>query len=380
MSFFVTSANPGKGGDLGGLAGADAWCGHARRGGRRHRQEPGTPTSRPRPRTPATASAAGPGTTPRARRSPTTSPRCTATRNGLTKATALDEKGDVINGRGDTPNRHDILTGSHAGRHRLAAESCGDWTMGGAEGAAMVGHSDRTGLDDSAPAKSWNSSQRPAAAAASRPSPAPAATACSTASPPTDGWPDAPAAEDRFAASTRHAGSSFCRLPGVGSRKNQTDRAGGRPCTRSRSSRCSSPSLASGCAGAPRWRRATRRWPAPRRARSRRASPPGATASAPRRSPPASAREVFDAAFQGVGVNADVVRLDGKQAEFTKPIWEYLDSAASPTRVETGRAERAQPQRHPRRDRGAATASTARRCWRSGAWSRTTARTAARSR
>src|SRR5690349_7228165 len=50
----------------------------------------------------------------------------------------------------------------------------------------------------------------------------------------------------------------------------------------------------------------------------------------------------FDAAFRGVGVNADVVRLDGKQAEFTKPIWEYLDSAASPTRVETGRAERAQ--------------------------------------
>jgi membrane-bound lytic murein transglycosylase B len=51
--------------------------------------------------------------------------------------------------------------------------------------------------------------------------------------------------------------------------------------------------------------------------------------------------EVFDAAFQGVGVNADVVRLDGRQAEFTKPIWEYLDSAASPTRIETGRAERA---------------------------------------
>jgi membrane-bound lytic murein transglycosylase B len=52
--------------------------------------------------------------------------------------------------------------------------------------------------------------------------------------------------------------------------------------------------------------------------------------------------EVFDAAFRGVGVNADVVRLDSRQAEFTKPIWEYLDSAASPTRVETGRAKRAQ--------------------------------------
>ena len=48
---------------------------------------------------------------------------------------------------------------------------------------------------------------------------------------------------------------------------------------------------------------------------------------------------VFDAAFQGVGVNATVLRLDGRQAEFTKPIWEYLDSAASPTRVETGRAK-----------------------------------------
>lgn len=51
--------------------------------------------------------------------------------------------------------------------------------------------------------------------------------------------------------------------------------------------------------------------------------------------------QVFDAAFARVGVNAEVVRLDSRQAEFTKPIWEYLDSAASPTRVETGRAQRA---------------------------------------
>jgi membrane-bound lytic murein transglycosylase B len=52
--------------------------------------------------------------------------------------------------------------------------------------------------------------------------------------------------------------------------------------------------------------------------------------------------EVFDAAFRGVGVNADVVRLDSGQAEFTKPIWEYLDGAASPSRVEAGRAKRSQ--------------------------------------
>jgi membrane-bound lytic murein transglycosylase B len=52
--------------------------------------------------------------------------------------------------------------------------------------------------------------------------------------------------------------------------------------------------------------------------------------------------ETFDAAFAGVGVNAEVVELDGRQAEFTKPIWEYLDGAASPDRVSTGRAKRAQ--------------------------------------
>ena len=51
---------------------------------------------------------------------------------------------------------------------------------------------------------------------------------------------------------------------------------------------------------------------------------------------------VFDAAFAGVGVNPEVVRLDGRQAEFTKPIWEYLDGAASSARVEAGRARRAQ--------------------------------------
>jgi membrane-bound lytic murein transglycosylase B len=51
---------------------------------------------------------------------------------------------------------------------------------------------------------------------------------------------------------------------------------------------------------------------------------------------------VFDAAFANVGVNPTVVRLDGRQAEFTKPIWEYLDSAASPTRIETGRAKAAE--------------------------------------
>ncbi len=49
--------------------------------------------------------------------------------------------------------------------------------------------------------------------------------------------------------------------------------------------------------------------------------------------------EVFDAAFRGVGENREVVRLDGAQAEFTKPIWEYLDGAASTARIQTGQAK-----------------------------------------
>jgi len=78
--------------------------------------------------------------------------------NAITKETALDEKGSIVNGRGDTPNKHDILTGTMPDGTRAADQTCGDWTMSSAEGAAMVGHHDRMGLDDSAAAKSWNSS------------------------------------------------------------------------------------------------------------------------------------------------------------------------------------------------------------------------------
>jgi hypothetical protein len=72
----------------------------------------------------------------------------------------LNEKGEPINGRGDTPNRHDILTGSSPeGRALPAGEdrTCGNWTKNG-QGAAMVGHHDRMGLNEEPPAKSWNSS------------------------------------------------------------------------------------------------------------------------------------------------------------------------------------------------------------------------------
>jgi hypothetical protein len=156
MSFFVTSANPGKGGDLGGLAGADAWCASlaeaAGVGGKVWRAYLSTAAENAGERI-----GSGPWHNAKGETIAEDLAALHGDAGGLTKATALTEKGEVVNGRGDTPNMHDILTGSKADG-TASGESCGDWTMGGAEGAATVGHSDRTGLDDSAPARSWNSS------------------------------------------------------------------------------------------------------------------------------------------------------------------------------------------------------------------------------
>ena len=77
-----------------------------------------------------------------------------------TKQTALSEKGEVINGRGDTPNRHDALTGSQPDGTAFGPETdrtCKNWTSS-TQGAAMLGHSDRIGLRDDDASKSWNSS------------------------------------------------------------------------------------------------------------------------------------------------------------------------------------------------------------------------------
>ena len=76
--------------------------------------------------------------------------------NAIDKETALDESGAVVNGRGDEPNRHDILTGSLPDG-TAAEQTCEDWTAGG-DGSAMVGHHDRMGLDETPPSLSWNSS------------------------------------------------------------------------------------------------------------------------------------------------------------------------------------------------------------------------------
>jgi hypothetical protein len=80
--------------------------------------------------------------------------------NNITKQTALSEKGDVLNGRGDTPNRHDVLTGSQPDGTAFAAgedRTCKNWTSS-TQGSAMLGHLDRMGLRDDDASKSWNSS------------------------------------------------------------------------------------------------------------------------------------------------------------------------------------------------------------------------------
>ncbi|MBZ9917302.1 MULTISPECIES: hypothetical protein [unclassified Mesorhizobium] len=157
MSFFVTSVGSGKGADLGGLKGADAHCASLAEAagvtGKTWAAYLSTSTEDARDRI-----GKGPWVNAKGVKIADDVASLHGDANGITKQTALTEKGEMVNGRGDTPNRHDMLTGSKPDGTRIADQTCGDWTMSGTEGAAMMGHHDRTGLDDSAAAKSWNSS------------------------------------------------------------------------------------------------------------------------------------------------------------------------------------------------------------------------------
>ena len=156
MSFFITSVGAGDGANLGGLAGADAHCmklAEAAGAGAKEWK--------------AYLSAEGVNAKDRIGAGPwqnfkgdviaTDVANLHSDTNNLTKATGLSETGALTKGGGDEPNQHDILTGSNADGTLAAGMTCGDWTLNG-EGSAMLGHFDRRGLDDSAAAKSWNSS------------------------------------------------------------------------------------------------------------------------------------------------------------------------------------------------------------------------------
>jgi hypothetical protein len=162
MGFFVTSASPGKGADLGGLAGADAHCqklaAAAGAGGKTWKaylSTTGAGSVNARDRI-----GRGPWQNARGVVVATSVDDLHSANNKISKANAITEKGDVVSGRGDAVNVHDILTGSTPeGRASTAANdtTCGNWTLSGA-GSALVGHHDRMGLNEEPPAKSWNSS------------------------------------------------------------------------------------------------------------------------------------------------------------------------------------------------------------------------------
>ena len=164
MTFFVTSVGSGNGADLGGLAGADAHCQELAQAvgaaGTWHaylstQAADGQPAVNARDRI-----GKGPWQNVQGVVIATDVAQLHG-QNNLTKATALTEKGAPVNGRGDTPNTHDILTGSQPDGTAFAGAddmTCGNWTKSGADGAAMMGHHDRMGLKDDAPSKSWNSS------------------------------------------------------------------------------------------------------------------------------------------------------------------------------------------------------------------------------
>ena len=161
MSFFITSEGSGKGGNLGGLAGADALCQRlataagSSKTWRAYLSTQGSGAVNAKDRI-----GAGPWQNGKGEVIATSVADLHSANNKISKVTALNEKGEAVNGRGDTPNMHDILTGSQEDGTAFAAgedRTCANWTSEAA-GAAMVGHHDRMGLNDQPPAKSWNTS------------------------------------------------------------------------------------------------------------------------------------------------------------------------------------------------------------------------------
>ena len=160
MSFFVTSAGPGNGANLGGIAGADKHCqtlaaaaGAGNRTWRAYLSAAGQGGQKPvnaRDRI-----GKGPWSNAKGVVIAKSVEDLHSDNNNLKKDTALTEKGTVVNGVGDTPNQHDVLTGSQAdGTLQMGEAPCGNWTSNAETGAASLGHADRMGRG--ATGSSWN--------------------------------------------------------------------------------------------------------------------------------------------------------------------------------------------------------------------------------
>jgi hypothetical protein len=165
MTFFVTSVGKGNGADFGGLEGADAHCAALAKAA-------GAKATNWRAYLSTTLPGGDQGVDARSRigKGPWQNAKGVVVATNvadlhsggakISKETALNEKGEMVKGRGDTPNEHDILTGSDPdGRFSTAGgdTTCGNWTKSG-EGSAIVGHHDLQGLKDTRHMKSWNSS------------------------------------------------------------------------------------------------------------------------------------------------------------------------------------------------------------------------------
>jgi hypothetical protein len=174
MSFFISSTGSGRGADLGGLAGADALCQRlataAGAGGKQWRAYLSTPPTLPsanNPGAPAVHARDRIGNGPWYNAKGMLIARNLEhlhNGNNISKETALDERGNVVRGRGDTPNEHDILTGTRSDGTAFAPQTdttCKAWTSS-TDGSAIVGHHDRIGPNTDNWAKSWNFSHQSA--------------------------------------------------------------------------------------------------------------------------------------------------------------------------------------------------------------------------
>jgi len=170
MSFFITSAGPGDGGNLGGLAGADAYCQKlAAAAGAGNRTWHAYLSQSQAGDVPAVNARGRIGDGPWynakgqliAANVNDLHGDIERDRNNIRKPTALNEKGGMVNGVGDMPNQHDILTGSDStGRAMIGSanvNTCANWTSNGM-GNAIVGHHDRLGGGNS----SWNAAHHSA--------------------------------------------------------------------------------------------------------------------------------------------------------------------------------------------------------------------------
>jgi hypothetical protein len=162
MSFFITSVGTGNGADLGGLAGADAHCQElaAAAGAGDRTWHAYLSTSGVDGKAPVNARdriGTGPWYNAKNVLAARNVEELHSETHTLSKEVSLNEKGEVVNGRGDTPNRHDMLTGSQPDGTAFVGGTnltCNDWTSGG-EGSAQLGHFDRQGGGDRP--TSWNS-------------------------------------------------------------------------------------------------------------------------------------------------------------------------------------------------------------------------------